>query len=175
MKEIDRRGRTLTRVIMWGMWLMIHTLFVIVFLTAPMGDEPVLLTYSLYGLMSVAFTFSTLYYGHYMAPRAYFSDEGVYLKYFFRKYFHPWGDIRQAMVLERSNNKGTWYEFYLLTGDGSPWKPGDRARSFIRRNRAKNLLRIPLTDESREYVKKHHGRLLFDESHGKYILWRLLK
>lgn len=174
MKEIDRRGRTLTRVIMWGLLLQFLAVMALALFTAPDEDVPGGL-YVLVALMVVFYIGGTLYCAHYKAPRAYFSDEGVYLKYFFRKYFHPWGDVQQAMVLERSNNKGTWYEFYLLTWDGSPWEPGDRARSFIRRNRAKNLLRIPLTDESREYVKKHHGRLLFDESDGKYILWRLLK
>ena len=52
--------------------------------------------------------------------------------------------------------------------------PGDTEKTYRRRNRGK-LLQIPLTKESREYVKKYHGKLFFDESHGKKILWRLVK
>jgi hypothetical protein len=134
--------------------------------------------------MSVFFTFGVLYTAHYKTPRAYFSEEGVYIKRFFRKRLYLWGDIQQACILKqnvyarrrplRTNYHSTYYQFYLLTSEGSPWKPGDTERHYRLRNR-RHLLPIPLTDESREYVKKYHGKLFLDESKGKKLQWKMVK
>ena len=177
MKEIDRRGRTLNRVVFWGLWLLVHGLFLLVFLQNK-GEHTPIWALVLYGLMSAYFSFSAVYFGHYTAPRAYFSEDGVYIKYFIRKKFYPWGNIQEALVLEMKARTRysieTYYRFFLLTSEGTQWRPGDTEKTYRRRNRGK-LLQIPLTKESREYVKKYHGKLFFDESHGKKILWRMVK
>ena len=183
MKEIDRRGRTLIRIIMWGVWLMMHGLFLLVVLTAHEANNP-LKSYILSGGMSVLFTFGVLYGVHYRIPRAYFSEEGVYIKRFFRKRLCPWGDIQQACILKQNvyarrrslltTYHSTYYQFYLLTSEGSPWKPGDTEKRYRWRN-GRHLLPIPLTDESREYVKKYHGKLFLDESKGKKLQWKMVK
>lgn len=183
MKEIDRRGRTLIRIIMWGVWLMMQGLFLAAVITAHTRNYP-LKEYIFFGGMSVLFTFGVLYGAHYRIPRAYFSEEGVYIKRFFRKRLYPWADIQQACILKQSvyarrrafmsNYHSIYYQFYLLTSEGSPWKPGDTEKHYRWRN-GRQLLPIPLTDESREYVEKYHGKLFLDESKGKRILWRLVK
>ena len=181
MKEIDRRGRTLTRVIMWGFWLQLHVFLVIAFCDDhKLGDRLFFVG------ISVVLTVITLYCGHYATPRAYFSDGGVYLKRFFRKKFYPWGDMQQAVIVKRvvhyghrhfdllSRQTRTYYQFYLLTKDGSAWTSLDTERKYRWRNR-KHLLLIPLTDESKEYVKLHHVKLAVDQSKGKKIRWRMVK
>ena len=177
MKEIDRRGRTLNRVVFWGFWFLIHGLFLLIFLQNKEEYIPIW-ALVLCGLMSAYFSFSAIYFGHCTAPRAYFSNEGVYIKYFIRKKFYPWSNIQEALVLEMKARTRysveTYYRFFLLTSEGIRWRPGDTEKAYRRRNRGK-LLQIPLTKESREYVNKHHGKLLFDESHGKKILRRLIK
>lgn len=183
MKEIDRRGRTLIRVIMWGMWLLLHGLFSPMMITAHTENEPQKI-YILYGILFLMTTFGVLYGGHYMIPRAYFSEEGVYIKRFFRKRLYLWGDIQQACILKQnvyarrsvvaSNYHSTYYQFYLLTSAGIPWKPGDTEKRYRRRN-GRHLLPIPLTDESRKYVEKYHGKLFLDESKGKKLQWKLVK
>ncbi len=173
MKEIDRRGRILGRGILWSIFGTIDLLLLIGALTSSPEQQPEAL-YVAIPIMSAGIL-CIMFFVYRSKPRVYLSEKGVYMKPFFRKRFYPWCDIQQALVLERSNNKGTWYEFYLLTVDGSPWITGDIAQTFIGRNRYKNLLRIPLTDESREYVRKYHGKMVFDESKGKKIYWTLVK
>ena len=177
MKEIDRRGRTLMRLIMWGFWLQFHVFIVIGFCNAheeasPTGFRILLL------IISAGFTFMALYFGHYASPRAYFADEGVYLKRFIRKQLYPWSDMQQAVILERVGRSRhmshTYYQFYLLTKEGSAWKRGDTEATYRWRNR-RYLLLIPLTDESREYVRQHQVKLAIDQSKGKRILWRGFK
>lgn len=176
MKEIDRRGRTISRLIGWAFWVTIHTLLVILFLQSP-EEEKTTFVYIGILLISASFSFFLCMF-YYTAPRAYFSEEGVCLKYFVRKRFYHWGDIQEALVLEMKARTRygiqTYYRFFLLTSEGTLWRPGDTEKTYRRRNRGK-LLQIPLTKESREYVKKYYGKLFIDESHGKKILWRLVK
>ena len=179
MKEIDRRGRTLNRVIMWGIWLLIHALFATVFLAVPTEDD-MTVPYVQFALVSAFFSFGVVYGGYYTVPRAYFSEEGVYIKRFILKRFYPWSDIEEACILKQRTPtrlgrvRSTYYQFYLLTSKGSLWKPGDTEKTYRWRNR-RYLLPIPLTDESKEYVKLHHVKLAVDQSKGKEILWRLVK
>ena len=183
MKEIDRRGRTLIRLIMWGVWLMMQGLCLTAVITAHTRNYPPK-EYIFFGVISALFTFGVLYGVHHMVPRVYFSEEGVYIKRFFRKRLYLWSDIQQACILQRnvyarrglviSNYRSTYYQFYLLTSNGFPWKPGDSEKHYRWRN-WRYLLPIPLTDESRKYVEKHHGKLFLDESKGKKIQWKMVK
>ena len=176
MKEIDRRGRTISRLIGWGFWLIMHALLTVMFFQST-EEEKTVVAYIGMLLISSCFSFFVVLW-YVTAPRAFFSEEGVCLKYFIRKRVYLWGDIQEALVLEMKARTRygiqTYYRFFLLTSDGTQWRPGDTEKTYRRRNRGK-LLQIPLTKESREYVKKYHGKLFFDESHGKKILWRLVK
>ena len=176
MKEIDRKGRTISRLIGWGFWLTMHAMLAVVFFQSP-EEEKRMVVYIGMLLISSFFSFFVVLW-YYTAPRAYFSEDGVYIKHFIRKKFYPWGDIQEALVLEMKARTRygiqTYYRFFLLTAEGTQWRPGDTEKTYRRRNRGK-LLQIPLTKESREYVKKYYGKLFIDESHGKKILWRLVK
>ena len=161
-----------------GLWLQLHVFLVLAFCDAHTEENPLQFRLFVIGI-SVVLTLITLYCGHYATPRAYFSDEGVYLKRLIRKRFYPWGDIQQAVILERVGKSRygpsqIYYQLYLLTSKGSPWIPGDTQRSYRWRNR-RYLLLIPLTAESKEYVKLHHVKLAVDQSKGKRILWRGVK
>ena len=173
MKEIDRRGRALFRGIMWSLFGTLDLLLLIGMFTSSPETQPE----SLYIIIPIitAGILCIMFFVYRYAPRVYLSEKGIYMKPFFRKRFYPWSDIQQALILERNNNKGTWYEFYMVTVKGSPWVTGDIAQTFTGRNNHKNLLKIPLTDESREYVKTYHGKLVFDESKGKTIYYTFLK
>ena len=148
----------------------------VVFFQSP-EEEKTMVVYIGMLLISSFFSFFVVLW-YYTAPRAYFSEDGVYIKHFIRKKFYPWGDIQEALVLEMNARTRygieTYYRFFLLTSEGTQWRPGDTEKTYRRRNRGK-LLQIPLTKESREYVNKYHGKLFFDESHGKKILRRLIK
>ena len=177
MKEIDRRGRTTLRLIMWGMWLLLHGLFSPMVITAHTGDNPQTI-YISYVIMFVLFTFGVLYSAHYKTPRVYFSDEGVYIKRFIWKKFYAWGEFQESVIFEQVSRtkygKRVFYYFYFLTMGGTPLSPADKIWAYKRRN-SKYLLQVPLTDESRECAKKHNLRLVIDQSEGKEILWRLVK
>ena len=180
MKEIDRRGRILIRIIMWGVWLMMHGLFLPAVITAHTGDHPQR-SYISYALMSVLFTFGLLYSAYYTVPRVYFSEKGVFIRRFVRKKFYPWSDIQESVILKyvhRTKNRvadiNVFYHFYFLTAEGVPWTPSDTLWAYKQRNQ-KYFLQVPLTEESREYAKRHNIKLVIDQSKGKEILWRLVK
>ena len=182
MKEIDRRGRISLRLMIVGIFGTIDVLFLVLILTSEPVTDPLALYYGIaaIAMVNVGF-FCALFFGCRSTPRVYFSEKGVYIQPFFRKKLYPWSDIRQATILghiirSKYTRKvvGYEYRFYLLTKEGSVWKRGDTSTTYRLRNR-KYLLWIPLTDESKEYVKRYHGRLAFDESNGKRIYWRLVK
>ena len=165
------------RLIMWGVWLMMHGLFLPAVITAHTGDYPQRI-YISYVIMSVFFTFGVLYNAYYKIPRVYFSDEGVYIRHFIRKKFYSWGEFQESVIFEHvyrtKYGKRIFYYFYFLTVKGTPLSPTDKLWAYKRRNR-KYLLQVPLTDESREYAKRHNLKLAIDQSEGKEILWRLVK
>ena len=180
MKEIDRRGRILLRL----MIVSIFGTFDLLVLLTILFERPVTDRVEVYFLIAMMALFNigflcALFFACRSTPRVYFADEGVYIQPFFRKKLYLWGDIQQAVILRRvvrtrRLGRQIIYQFFLLTKDGSAWRPGDTEKTYRRRNR-KHLLLIPLTNESKEYVKRHQVRVTFDESKGKRILWRLVK
>ena len=176
MKEVDRRGGMISRLMGWGFFLLIHGLLLALYFQAP-EEELTIVTYVGMLLLS-SLGCCWVFVGYYSAPRAFFSEEGVYIQRFIRRRFFPWSDIQEAVVLEQNARSrygiDTYYRFFLLTSKGTQWRPGDTEKTYRQRNR-RNLLHIPLTNESREYVRKYYGKLFIDEAHGKKILWRLVK
>ena len=181
MKEIDRRGRILLRLMIAGFLVTFDLMFLLTWLFELV--EPVTDPAELYFCIAAIALFNigflcALFFACRSTPRVYFSDEGVYIQPFFRKKLYPWCDIQQAVILERvvrtKHGREVIYQFFLLTKEGSAWRPGDIEKTYRRRNR-KYLLLIPLTNESKEYVKLHHVKLTFDESKGKHIRFRMVK
>ncbi len=187
MKEIDRRGRISLRLMIVGFLVTFDLMFLLTILLNDSMTNPADRYFVIAAMVLCNIGFlCALFFACRSTPRVYFSDEGVYIQPFFRKKLYPWSDIRQATILghllrskhiiqsKYARTPMYEYRFYLLTKEGSVWKRGDTATTYRLRNR-KHLLWIPLTEESKEYVKRYHGRLAFDESHGKKILRRLTK
>ena len=174
MKEIDRRGRTIFRLIMWGAWLMLNAVILLAILTSePTTDT----TLKYYGIVLIVLLNAgylvAIYFTYRTTPRVYVSKEGIYHKPFFRKYFTPWSEIGQAMILKinwNTGRRGYYYRFVLLKKTASYWYRKDTARIFLERNKEKYLY-IPLTDESREYVEKQGIRIVRDETDGRKVAW----
>ena len=173
MKEIDRRGRTIMRLIMWGVWLMMNAIILVAILTSEPVTDQGLLYYGIVQivLLNVGFMVA-MYFVHRTNPRVYVSEEGIYHKPFFRKHFTPWSEISQAMILQLTWKKGRPWRFFLMKKTATYWYRNDTTRDFLRRNKG-NYLYIPLVDESREYVKKLGIQLARDESKGRHIPWTL--
>ena len=182
MKEIDRRGRILLRLIIVSVFGTLDLLALVAILTSEPVTEPAEL-YSGIGIivaLNVGFL-CALFCVCRSTPRVYFSDEGVYMQPFFRKKFYPWGDIRESVILKYVHRTKTGladtnvvYHFYFLTAEGIPWSPSDTLWAYKRRNQ-KYFLKVPLTDESRKYAERHNIKMVIDQSEGEEILWRLVK
>ena len=166
------------RLIIVSIFGTLDSLFVVAILADPVTDPAewrgLILIFVLFNIIFVC----ALIHACRSTPRVYFADEGVYMQPFFQKKFYPWGDMQQAVILERvirtKRGREVIYQFFLLTKEGSAWHSGDTEKTYRRRNR-KYLLLIPLTKESKEYVKLHHVKMAIDQSIGKRILWRGVK
>ena len=175
MKEIDRRGRTIFRLIMWGFWLQLDILILLICFSGDPVTEPWLKYYGIAQIVLLnAGYLVAMYFVYRTAPRVYVSEEGVYHKPFFRKHFTPWAEIGQAMILEFTWKRGRPFRFVLLKKTATYWYRKDTARIFLERNKGKYVL-IPLTDESQEYVQKQGIRIVRDENNSQHIPWELNK
>ena len=86
-------------------------------------------------------------------------ETGVYVRFFFKTRFIPWGDIRQAGILRTFMRYGYVKDPVLLLPEGSPRRYRDK--TFALRNFGK-LIHLPDSDEIRVFVVRHYGPLDFD-------------
>lgn len=111
-------------------------------------------------LLCVPFLCIGLHAWLYAAPGE-LTAEGVYVQWFFRKWFYPWQSIRQALVLI-SNSREAEYHLILVTKFGSPRKAGEPNQTFRLRNPF-SLIYIPAESEAIEYITAHYGPLDCDQ------------
>lgn len=95
------------------------------------------------------------------------AEEGVYVRRFFRKRFHSWSDIRQALLLKNRGKGGSEYNLLLVTKNGTPRKPGDADQLFLLKNQFR-LIYLPDDEETIAYVTAHHGPLACDQRQGMW-------
>ena len=111
-------------------------------------------------LLCVPFVYIGLHAWLYAAPGE-LTEEGVYVQWFFRKWFYPWQSIRQALVLT-SNSREADYNLILVPKFGSPRKAGEPNQTFHLRNQF-SLIYIPAEPEAIDHVIAHYGPLDCDQ------------
>lgn len=94
----------------------------------------------------------------YTAPAVTLGEEGIAVRFWFRKRFYPWKEICQAGYLWSRGNIGYYSELVLLLPGGSPRR--NRDKTFRLRNLGK-IVRLPMDPEIVEYILAHYGLLDF--------------
>ena len=101
-------------------------------------------------------------------PRIWLGEEGICVKFLFRKHTFHWEQMVQAGILYRPSLRRGFGEgpnyFYILLPGGSPRRYRDW--TFPYRNIGKKV-RLPNTPEIRDYVIRHYGPLDFDLTDGQ--------
>lgn len=115
-------------------------------------------------LLLIIFWMLLFFYILYEVPRVLLTEEGIWVRFVFRKQYFSWSEILQAGILWRMG-RGMWYnDFVLLLPNGYPRQYKDK--TFLLRNYGK-IIHMKVTEEVRNYVIKHYGPLDFDLSDGK--------
>lgn len=94
-------------------------------------------------------------------PLVRLTEEGVWVRVWFRKRFCPWSEIVQAGILHRPTYKGDRNWLFLLLPGGSPM--GKKDRTFVYRNYGR-IIWIHKSAEVLDYLSDHYGPLDFDRS-----------
>lgn len=94
-------------------------------------------------------------------PLVYLTEEGVWVRVWFRRRFCPWSELVQAGIVHRPTYRGDRNWLCLLLPGGSPMRENDG--TFVYRNYGR-IVWIYKSAEILDYISGKYGPLDFDLS-----------
>ena len=154
-------NRCVQRTIAWFVFCLYSGIGLFAFFWTTVAErEP----YGLFALIFSLFAFLLLLLFLYTYPKVSLDQQGIFVKWWFRTCYYPWGDICQVGISCFYHNWVYSNRMVLVRSDCS--KRGYRDFFFHLRNFGK-LIYIPAKTDIIHYVRSCYGPLDFDLTDGK--------
>lgn len=161
-------GYSVTRWAMAMLWLFVAVVLLWLFsVFVGMWKETSLLTFGLLMISGIWWLHLVAIAIHEMSAIT-ISEEGIWIRLFWKAQLTSWEDVRQAGVLWRSSRSGHYNDLVLLRKGGSLRKYRDK--TFVLRNEFRlryYLIHLPYTPEVMAFVRKQYGPLDFNLADGQ--------